>query len=98
MQAPGKRGGSFGSMTDGAAKPLLAAIETHYGELTAFVRRKARCPALAADIVQETYVRLASGSTPASIANPRAFLYRVASNLAVDHLRDRKNTRLNSRH
>lgn len=77
-------------MQDGEARPLLAAFETHYDELTAFVRRKVDCPALAADIVQETYVRLAGGRVPDAARNPRAFLYRVAANLTVDHLRQRR--------
>ena len=77
-------------MDDSAANPLPAAIVGHYEELTAFVRRMVRCPALAADIVQETYVRLASGSTSAAIENPRALLYRVAGNLAIDHLRQER--------
>lgn len=79
-------------MENGAAGPLLAAIESHYGELTALVRRKVNCPALAADIVQGIYVQLASGRAPVSVENPRAFLYRVAGNLAIDHLR-REQTR-----
>lgn len=66
---------------------LLAAFEAHYEELMAFVRRKVRCPAMAADIVQETFVRVASSDAPAPVENPRAFLYRVAGNLAIDHLR-----------
>ena len=74
-------------MHDSAARPLLAAFEVYYDELLAFVRRRVNCPAFAADIVQDTYVRVASGGLPTSVANPRAFLYRVAGNLALDHLR-----------
>ena len=74
-------------MNDDAAEPLLAALQLHYDELHAFVRRKVRCPALAADIVQETYVRLASRGLSEAVRNPRALLYRVAGNLAIDQLR-----------
>lgn len=74
-------------MEESAARALLAALQTHYDELLAFVRRRVRCPALAADIMQETYVRVVSGSASAAIENPRAFLYRVAGNLAIDHVR-----------
>ena len=74
-------------MNDDVAEPLLAALQLHYDELYAFVRRKVRCPALAADIVQETYVRLASRSLSEAVRNPRALLYRVAGNLAIDQLR-----------
>ena len=74
-------------MTSTTADQILSAFEAHYEELTAFVRGRVRCPAMAADIVQETYIRAVTGKTPPSIDNPRAFLYRVAGNLAIDHLR-----------
>ncbi|WP_422368091.1 RNA polymerase sigma factor [Pelagibius sp.] len=78
-------------MTDnGAVEPVTAALRMHYDELIAFVRRRVRCSALADDIVQETYVRLASTDKSAEIENPRALLYRVAGNLAIDHLRREK--------
>jgi RNA polymerase sigma factor (sigma-70 family) len=77
-------------MQEDGTRPLLAAFEAHYDELTAFVRRRVNCPALAADIVQEVYVRLAGGSAPGIVRNPRAFLYRVAGNLAIDHLRQNR--------
>ena len=74
-------------MDDSAADPLATPFVTHYDELLAFVRRRVRCPALAADIVQETYVRLASARLSAAVENPRALLYRIAGNLAIDHIR-----------
>jgi RNA polymerase sigma-70 factor (ECF subfamily) len=78
-------------MEDSAGRPLFAALQTHYEELLAFVRRRVRCPALAADIVQETCIRVASGGgAAAAIENPRAFLYRVAGNLAIDHVRQER--------
>lgn len=69
------------------ADNLITAFEAHYEELKVFVRRRVRCPAMAADIVQETYVRAVTAKTPSRVGNPRAFLYRVAGNLAIDHLR-----------
>ena len=74
-------------MNNDTAEPLLAALQLHYDELHAFVRRKVRCPALAADILQDTYVRLASRGLSEAVRNPRALLYRVAGNLAIDQLR-----------
>lgn len=74
------------------AEPISAALQVHYKELVAFVRDRVKCSSLAADIVQETYVRLASRDGIAGIENPRALLYRVAGNLAIDHLR-RQRTR-----
>ena len=74
-------------MTTTTADNLITAFEAHYEELKVFVRRRVRCPAMAADIVQETYVRAVTAKTPPRVDNPRAFLYRVAGNLAIDHLR-----------
>ena len=41
----------------------------------------------AADVAQDTYLRLASLADTAQILEPRAFVFRVASNLAIDRLR-----------
>lgn len=78
-------------MGGSSSETLRAAVESHYDELVAFVQRKVSCPALAADIVQETCARLVSRRAAAtSVANPRAFLYRIASNLVIDHLRQER--------
>ncbi|MDC7784863.1 RNA polymerase sigma factor [Rhodoplanes sp. TEM] len=73
-------------MSEASTSPLLAAVVAHYDELTAYVQRKVGCPAAAADIMQETCLRLVL-SAGAAVDNPRAYLYRVAGNLATDHLR-----------
>ncbi len=39
------------------------------------------------DLTQETFERYSSASGRMLIRNPRAFLYRIAKNLIVDHLR-----------
>jgi RNA polymerase sigma-70 factor (ECF subfamily) len=44
---------------------------------------------IAEDLVQETYLRLAPRTLAAVIERPRALLMRIASNLALDHLRRR---------
>ncbi|WP_333874059.1 RNA polymerase sigma factor [Methylobacter sp.] len=41
----------------------------------------------AEDLVQESYLRLLQHPEPASIGNPRAYLYKVAANLGFDYLR-----------
>lgn len=52
---------------------------------------------IAEDITQETFTRtwnyLASGK---HIDNPKAFLYRTAGNLIVDHYREKKNVSLDA--
>jgi RNA polymerase sigma factor (sigma-70 family) len=72
---------------DGSGPPSLTlAVEAHYDELKAFVLHKVGCPTMAADIVQDVWLRAAAQSVE-PVRNPRAYLYRVAGNLAVDRLR-----------
>lgn len=44
---------------------------------------------IAEDLVQETYLRLSLRAVSMAIERPRALLMRIASNLALDHLRRR---------
>lgn len=77
-------------MDDKTDNPLMASAITHYDELSAFVARKVGSVTLAADIVQDTCVRLLSGAEAApaqAIRNPRAYLFRVINNLITDRRR-----------
>jgi RNA polymerase sigma-70 factor (ECF subfamily) len=71
-------------LTHHAATELL---QEHREELHGFLVRQLRCPEIASDILQDTFLRLIHSETSSGIKNPRAFLYRVVSNLAIDHLR-----------
>ena len=66
----------------------------------AFVRIKEQLSRLVAqivppkdieDIVQETYVRVCQVSAEKNVHMPRAFLFRTARNLAIDHIRRHEN-------
>lgn len=59
----------------------------HVGELRAFLRRRVGCREIAAELTQETFIRIMSYQTDESIQNVRAMLYRIAGNLAIDHHR-----------
>jgi RNA polymerase sigma factor (sigma-70 family) len=61
----------------------------HAEELRAYVAGHVRCTHTAADLVQDTFVRVAQQPTAAE-TNSRAYLYRVAHNLAIDHYRMRE--------
>jgi RNA polymerase sigma-70 factor (ECF subfamily) len=74
-------------MTESAIRTLAEAVEAYYEELKSFVIRRAGSPALAADILQETWLRAALARPSAPVGNQRAYLYRVAANVAADHLR-----------
>lgn len=59
-------------------------------ELIGFFRRRLGCPDTAADLAQEAQLRLWQNAQHRTIDNPRAFAFRVASNLAIDHVRHRQ--------
>jgi RNA polymerase sigma factor (sigma-70 family) len=66
-------------------------IWSHYlrqrDALVRFLRRRTNDPDLAEDLAQETWLRVSHSGASAVIDNPRAYLFRIASNLATDHLR-----------
>lgn len=66
---------------------LLDIYQRHRHQLLTYVQARVGCPATAADIVQDTYLRLARQTSESRVGNPRAFVFRIARNLALDHLR-----------
>lgn len=59
-------------------------------ELIRYFRNKLGCPEAAADLAQEAQLRLWQSARNQAIDNPRAYAFRVAANLVVDHLRRRQ--------
>jgi RNA polymerase sigma factor (sigma-70 family) len=55
----------------------------HAAWLRSMLRRRFE-PDLAEDLVQDTYLRVIGSGRAADIRHPRAFLWRVAANLAAD--------------
>jgi RNA polymerase sigma-70 factor (ECF subfamily) len=76
-----------GAMTKLALSPSAVVYANLHGELLSFVYRKVRSSAIAADIVQDAYLRATASLQDQAPDDPRAYLYRVAENLTVDHLR-----------
>lgn len=64
--------------------------QRHFGELRAFILRRVGCRELAAELTNETFMRILDCKSPDPIQNQRAFLYRIAGNLAIDHYRSRR--------
>lgn len=58
-----------------------------YAEILRYASRLLRDAALAEDVAQETFLRLLKLGEPELIRNRRAWLYRTARNLSLDHLR-----------
>jgi RNA polymerase sigma-70 factor (ECF subfamily) len=71
------------------ASALPELYARHKDELTAYARRRVgRGPPEPDDLVQQAFANFAGVQNPDQVRNPRAFLYRVVSNLIVDHFRN----------
>jgi RNA polymerase sigma factor (sigma-70 family) len=68
---------------------LIALAGEHRQSLERFLTRKLDNPADASDVAQEAFLRIHRLQEPQQLDNPRAFLFQVASNLAIDQLRRR---------
>ena len=64
-------------------------VEDYGSSLERFLSRKLDNPADAAEVAQEAFLRIYRLKQPEKLDNARAFLFQVASNLAVDQLRRR---------
>ena len=72
-------------MTDGSHKARLTEWVRRWNfDLTRFMERRVRIRADAQDVAQEVYLRLLRTSQTDLIAEPQAYLYRMASNLATE--------------
>jgi RNA polymerase sigma-70 factor (ECF subfamily) len=69
---------------------LNALYSAHQGELVRHLAKMVNCEETAADLVQESYLILSKTAHKEAIPHPRGFLYRVAINLALNHLRRSK--------
>lgn len=68
--------------------PLAELYRRHLSELTRYiVRTFGAGPPDPEDVVQEAFAQFAALENPQAVGNPRAFLYRSAHNLVVDHHR-----------
>ncbi len=70
---------------------LLAAFSEHQDSLKRFLTRRLGNVTLAEDLAQETWLRAArireQPGGAGEVGNPRAYLFRIAANLALDHQR-----------
>lgn len=75
-------------MTEFAASPSLHDLYVeHHGWLHGWLRRKLGCSQQAADLAQDTFVRILSRSDMAPLRGPRAYLTTIAHGLLVNHWR-----------
>ena len=69
---------------------LADLIARHGTSLEKYLARKLDNPEDAAEVAQEAFLRLHRMQQPQNLDNARAFLFQVATNLAVDQLRRRQ--------
>jgi len=66
---------------------LDSLFRAHAREIRRFLTRRLSCAETAADLTQDAFLQLLRTGTGATVTDPRAYLFRTASNLAVDHRR-----------
>ncbi|EPL07250.1 ECF subfamily RNA polymerase sigma factor [Pseudomonas sp. CF161] len=66
---------------------LLLSFQEHYDDLLKFLTRRMSDRQRAADVAQETYLKLLKVDQTLAVHNDRSFIFRVAGNLAIDTLR-----------
>ena len=74
-------------MSSITTEELELAFRAHATELRSFLHRQLRNPETAADLAQETYLRLLRQPPRQPVLNLRGFIFRIARNLIIDHTR-----------
>jgi RNA polymerase sigma factor (sigma-70 family) len=69
---------------------LQAHLAMHYAQLHRRLERQLGCADLASECLHDAWLRLGERQPREVPANPEAYIYRVACNLAMDSLRERK--------
>ncbi|MEH3085731.1 MAG: sigma-70 family RNA polymerase sigma factor [Xylophilus ampelinus] len=69
---------------------IRALYSDHHGWLQGWLRKKLGCTCRAADLAQDTFLRLLTSRVPARLDEPRAYLTTVARNLLLNHQRRQK--------
>ncbi|MFL7963576.1 sigma-70 family RNA polymerase sigma factor [Pseudomonas kielensis] len=71
-------------MKDTGRSPLVKLFLTSYEDFRVRLRRRLGSEELANDVLHETYLRVDRMVDPPNIAQPSAYLYRMALNIAAD--------------
>lgn len=72
---------------------LKALYLAHRGEIQEYLDRRLRCKETAADLTQDTFIRLSEQMGRTRIENFRAYLFSAARNLFIDHTRRQEHRR-----
>ncbi|MEM9358362.1 MAG: RNA polymerase sigma factor [Pseudomonadota bacterium] len=71
-----------------ADAPLVRVYLECQDELLDFLNRRLSCLETAKDLRHETYVRLQGIEDPASIIDPKSYIFGIARNLVINHVRN----------
>lgn len=66
---------------------LIEAFRENEHDLVSFLVARLRSAFVAQDLAQDLYIKVCSLDETPPVRNCRAYLFRMASNLAIDHLR-----------
>jgi RNA polymerase sigma-70 factor (ECF subfamily) len=89
MESPTGSDTADGGARRAHAARVAALYREHHAALLALLQCRLSSRADAQEIAQEVYVRLLAMDDMSHIETPRAFLFRMATNLSVDYLRKR---------
>lgn len=76
-------------MVELSSNEIAKLMQQHRHELLRFLVQRVSCVDTAEDIFQETFIRYAEYKAKHTIENPRAFIFKIAANLAIDYVRSR---------
>ncbi|MCX5581680.1 RNA polymerase sigma factor [Kaistia terrae] len=77
-------------MSEDPKNSIRSGFLSGYAELLRHVTRRLGRDADAGDVIQDTFLRIQRIPAGAEIHNARSYLYRMADNQALDHLRERQ--------
>lgn len=76
-----------GVMPLSSAHPVESLYQAHHSWLNGWLRRKLGCPDSAADLAQDTFIRVLTARETPVIIEPRAFLTTLAKRVLFNHYR-----------
>lgn len=92
QEAPDAVDGNAGEACaeDAGGTALRNFLAVNYARLHRRLQRHLGCPDLASECLHEAWLRLGEVPLRAVVQNPDAYVYRIAFNLAMDHLRNQR--------
>lgn len=73
-----------------SSTPLLSAFQDSYQDVVRFIARRTGSAQDARELAHDTWIRLAERDAAEGAPAARAYVYTVAENMAIDHLRRRQ--------